>query len=220
MNELLFFGQVFVIVAFLLYFRRLGIEALYTLCAIFSLIANLFVLKQTTLFGLEVTCSDAFAVGCTLGLSFVQQDAGKKAAQKLIKITFGILIFFTILSQIHLLYTPSLHDTSQGSYSQILTSSPRILVASLISYFISQAIDIEIFGWLRERWIQKRIFLPLLVSCLFTQFIDTCIFSFLGLYGMISPLLDIIIFSFMIKAVVAFLMVTASWLYPVKAHEV
>ncbi len=221
MNELNFFCQVFIIIAFLLYFRKQGKEALFTLCTLFSLLANLFVLKQTTLFGLEVTCSDAFAVGSTLGLSFLQQDAGKKSAQKLIWITFAILIFFTLLSQIHLYYSPSLHDTSQSAYQMILTSSPRILIASLISYFISQFIDIEVFGWLRNRWIQKRLFIPLLPSCLFTQLIDTCLFSFLGLYGIISPLLDIIIFSFMIKAIVTVLMVSASWLYPaVPTNEV
>lgn len=220
MNELLFFGQVFVVILFILFLRRKGVDTLMTLCALFSLLANLFVLKQTKLFGLEVTCSDAYAVGCTLALSLIQQDGGKKAAQKAMWLTFGSLVIFALLSQIHLFYVPGPHDTTQSNYYAILQISPRLLIASLISYFISQWIDIEVFGWMRSLWIKKKLFIPLLASALITQLIDTILFSFLGLYGVISPLWDIILFSYIIKALVAFLMVGATFFYKEKTHAV
>ena len=58
MNEALFFVQVIVVMLFALIALRIGKEALTVWVVLQALLANLFVMKQMSFFGFEVTCSD------------------------------------------------------------------------------------------------------------------------------------------------------------------
>jgi len=66
MNEFLFIAQSFLIVGFALGAMKLGSSALVSWVAVQALIANLFVLKQITLFGFNITASDGFASAACL----------------------------------------------------------------------------------------------------------------------------------------------------------
>jgi queuosine precursor transporter len=204
MNEILFFIQIVLIIGFALGALKLGKAALTTWVVVQALIANLFVIKQITLFGFTVTASDAFAIGSLLGLNFLQEYFSKEDAQQASWICFFFMFFFVLVSQLHLLYEPSPYDTTQASFVTILSPSFRLLIASMSVFFIAQQIDIRLFTFL------KRIFpgISFAVRATFTlvvsQFLDTCLFSVAGLYGMVTSILDIIIVSFIIKLVVIF----------------
>ena len=139
MNELLFFTQILLIVSFALAALKLGQSALIAWIAIQALIANLFVLKQITLFGFNVTASDAFAIGSLLGMNFLQEYWGKDEARKATWVCFFFMVFFTLTSQIHLLYLPSSFDATQLSFKVILSQSPRLLMASMGVFFCRAA---------------------------------------------------------------------------------
>ena len=104
--------------------------------------------------------------------------------------------------QIHLLYVPSLLDGTQASFKTIFSSSLRIVISSIAVYYVVQKLDVEIFSFVKRVFGGK--FLParLLCSLLFSQLIDTVLFSFLGLYGLVESLLDIIVMSYLVKCVV------------------
>ena len=203
-NELLFFIQTLLIVGFALGALRLGSAALTAWVAIQALIANLFVLKQITLFGLDVTASDVFAIGSLLGLNFLQEFFSREEARKATWICFFFMIFFTIISQIHLLYHPNVHDFSQGAFTALLTFSPRLLIASMTVFFIVQQIDIRLFAYLKKTRPSMSFALRSGISLVCTQFLDTFLFSFAGLYGIVISVLDIIVVSFLIKLIVIF----------------
>ncbi len=80
MNESLFLLHLVLVAGFSLVSLRMGAFALTTLIALFATFANLFVVKQMTLFGMQVTCSDVFAVGSLLAINLLQEFYGKKAA--------------------------------------------------------------------------------------------------------------------------------------------
>lgn len=206
MNEAIFLFHIACILAFIMAAVRLGKGALVALSCLLSITANLFVVKQTVLFGLNVTCADAYAVGAIFILNLVQEYYGKESANQLIWINFFCMIFFALTSQLHLLYIPSSEDWSQQLFMPLLSVSPRILLASLFSYLITQKIDLEIFSKIRNYLKQKHLFLSLFISVLLSQFVDTCLFSFLGLYGIVSSLYAIIILSMIIKVIVIMLM--------------
>lgn len=170
--------------------------------ALLSIAMNLFVLKQITLFGLSVTSSDALAVGYLLGLNLIQEFFGSKSARQTIWISLFISISFVLLSQIHLAYAPNQYDVTQAHFSSLLTPMPRIIIASLITSLIVQLIDLSFFGFLRKktegRYLTGRITLALILS----QSLDTVLFSFLGLYGIVENTLHIMILSLTIKGVV------------------
>lgn len=202
MNEIIFFAQIFLILGFVFIALKIGKGALVTWVAIQALIANLFVLKQIHLFGLNVTASDAFAIGSLLGLNFLQEHFNRQEAEKATWISFFFLLFFGLVAQLHLLYQPNFYDNSQSAYSTILSLSPRLLFASVSVFFIVQQIDIRLFSWLKKVIPQASFALRTTITLISSQFLDTVLFSFVGLYGIVASVIDIIVISFMIKIIV------------------
>jgi len=203
MNEVVFVLHVIIILVFLCCAVRLGQGVLMIFISLSAVLANLFVLKQITLFGMQVTCSDGFAVGGILGLNLLQDIYGKEAARRCIRASIFAMLFFIAMSQIHLFYIPSAFDQTHSSYVSILGQTPRIVIASLTVYYVVQRIDVFFFGFLKP-YIQN-LGSRLIVSLLVNQALDTILFSFLGLYGLVASLLDIIIVSYGVKcSIIAF----------------
>lgn len=205
MNELLFLIQILFIIGFALGALKLGKEALVAWVAIQALIANFFVLKQITLFGMDVTASDAFVIGSLLGLNFLQEYFSKEEANQATWICFFFMVFFVGVSQLHLLYQPSLHDTTQSAFVTLLSPSPRLLFASLSVFFIVQQMDIYFFAFLKKTLPHISFAYRAAIALVFSQFLDTLLFSFAGLYGVAASLISIIVMSFIVKLIVIFL---------------
>jgi queuosine precursor transporter len=200
MNESLFCIHILTVLIFLGIAVRLGQHALMVFVALSGLFANLFVLKQTVLFGLHVTCSDVFTVGGILGLNLLQELFGRAAAQKAVRISLFALLLFVAMSQIHLLYTPSPFDQMQGAYRSILSNAPRIVGASIGVYYLVQCFDVLFFGFLKG--LIPNLAWRLALSLTVSQAIDTVLFSFFGLYGLVASMLDIILISFAVKCTI------------------
>jgi uncharacterized integral membrane protein (TIGR00697 family) len=202
MNEVIFFLHILLVVILSFGALRIGKEALIAFVALQAVIANLFVVKQIFFFGWNITCSDVFAVGSILSLNLLQEHFGKEIARRAVWICFFSMIFFGLMAQIHLLYTPSPHDTSHPHFSFLLSPTPRLLLASLLSFFLVQQVDVYVFGMLRKkmsrfdwRWRNS-------LSLFFSQFLDTLLFTFLGLWGLVSSLGSILFVSFAVKVLI------------------
>src|SRR5438445_4228981 len=120
MNELIFILHTLIIAAFALGALALGPSALVAFVCIQCMLANLFVVKQITLFGFTATCADAFTVGATIGLNLLQEYFGKEIAKRTIWINFFLLIFYALLSQIHLFYLPIITVTVKHIFLLLL----------------------------------------------------------------------------------------------------
>ena len=73
MNEILFFSHLFIVTLFVLIFLKLGKEAVIASVAIQAILANLFVIKQISWFGFEITCSDVFSIGSIFSLNLLRE---------------------------------------------------------------------------------------------------------------------------------------------------
>lgn len=187
--------------------KRQGKEALFVWIALQSILANFFVLKQITLFGLNATASDMFAVGGLLGLNLIQAYYGKEAAKKAVGISFIAMTFFCILSQAHIYYVPNHFDTSHDAYAQLLTPAPRILIGSLIAFLVVQSFDVFLFDKLKRHF-PKNSFTKISIICLFTsQALDTILFAHLALYGIVNKLWEVILIGYLIKTFTILFMV-------------
>lgn len=206
MNPLYFLAQIGLVLTFTYGALRLGKGALTTAVAFHAIVANLFVLKQINLLGFQITCSDAFAIGSILALNLLREYYGKDAAKKATTICFFFMVFFVAISQIHLRFFPSPYDTAHFAYERILTPSPRLLIASLATFYIVQQLDIRLFGWISTLLPKTRFPTRSSLSLSISQLFDTLLFSFLGLYGMVSHLNHIILISFLIKLGIIFIM--------------
>lgn len=88
MNELFLLIHTLIISIAALIALKLGKHCLIAFIAAQSILANLFVVKQITLFGFNGTASDAFMIGSIFGLHLLQEYYGTKEAQNSVKISF------------------------------------------------------------------------------------------------------------------------------------
>ncbi len=199
MNESIFLLHIFVLISSIFIALKLGRVALSILCTLFFLIANLFVTKQIELFSFTVTATDAYVVGGILSMNLLQEFFGKDEAKKQNIYSATLLTLFAILSQIHLLYAPSIHDQTQGAFQMLLGHSPRICISSLVVFFIAQRLDVELFSLFR-----KKLPFTLSIACsvVISQFVDTFFFSYLALYGIVHSISHIILISYVMKLLV------------------
>lgn len=204
MNEFIFLLQILLITGFTFGALKLGKEALIGWIALLAVMANLFVIKQIVLFGFEVTASDAFAMGSLLGLSFLQEHFGQEEAKKASWICFFFLFFFTLASQVHLLYQPSLHDASQNAFLTLFSPTPRLFIASMAVFFIVQQMDIRFFSLIKSHFPVKSFAFRASLALVFSQALDTILFSYVGLYGIAASMADVIFMSLAIKLFITF----------------
>ncbi len=199
MNELLFLGQVFFTIGSQLMALALGKEALVATIALQGILSNLFIAKQISLFSLDVTACDAFTIGVIFGLNLLQEHFGIKITKKAIFLNFFLAIVYVIFSQLHLCYLPNSFDTMDSHYSAILSLMPRITIASIFVYILSQAFDAYLYAFFKQVIPQRAAFLRSAASMSISQLFDTILFSILGLYGVVEHIIPVIIVSFMIK---------------------
>jgi len=201
-NFILFLIQIVLICSMIIYALKLGKQAIGSFLPLLAVCMNLFVIKQSTLLGLEVTCSEGLAVGYILGFNLMQEFYGKEAARKTIWLTFFCTAAFMVLSQLHLLFVPNSFDNSQSHFVALFKFMPRLVIASLLCFLVVQFFDLTFFAYLKKRfqgkYLTSRIFTSLVVS----QALDTVLFSFLGLYGIVEEIFHVMLFSFLIKVLV------------------
>ncbi len=212
MNEYIFLVHTSIISIVTLGALRFGKEALTVLIVLQTILANLFITKQIVLFGFHVTPTDAFTIGAVTAINFMQEYYGVKATRTVLWMSFSTALFFNVMAQLHLAYIPSIYDTNDAHFQAVLYSSARILAASLTSYVLSQTIEYRLYEILKKKFGVLHMIIRASTSTLIAQLFDTILFSFLGLYGIVQSVVDIIIVSYCIKVVVLVLTFPTIWL--------
>jgi uncharacterized integral membrane protein (TIGR00697 family) len=151
----------------------------------------------------------AAASGKPLCVNLLQEYYGKESAKKCVWLSFCALLFFVAMSLVHLIYQPSPHDVAQASYAHILGTSPRLVAASIFSFIAVQWFDLRLFGYLKAKT-RLPLFIRNCLSLTASQFIDTLLFSYLGLWGHVESLFDVFLISFLIKVTIALVLSASS----------
>lgn len=121
------------------------------------------------------------------------------------------MLLFATGSFIHLLYVPSIGDTAHIAYARILESAPRIVAASIITTLIVQLIDVQFFATLKTKFNQSSFLVRAAVSVTVAQLLDTALFTFFGLYGLVDNPWDVFLVSLVLKLLISIvLLITAS----------
>jgi hypothetical protein len=108
---------------------------------------------------------------------------GKEEARRTVKagLIMQILALIFITITIHLPAAPIFHD--QELFETILNGSFRVILASLISYAISQNLDVFVFNKLKTIHGPKKLWLRNNASTMLSQLLDTTIFIIIAFYG-------------------------------------
>jgi len=204
MNELL--SLIFLIITFLLtYFcyKKYGQVGLYLWMCISIIICNIQAVKIIKIFGLTTGLGNVFYGSIFLTTDILTEQYGFKAAKKGIILSFICIVIFTIVMYATLLFVPSSKDFSQKSLETIFTFVPRITIASLIAYFVSQIIDSKLYALLKKRF--NKLWVSNNLSTMFSQTVDTLIFTFIAYFGILSvnDLWQIIFTTYIVKFIIA-----------------
>lgn len=200
-NELTFLTHSIIIGLFAIFSVKLGRGALTAFMAVCWVLGNLFVIKEATIFNLEVITADAFAVGASLSITLLKQYYGQKAAQNGIWIGFYMALFFMITSIIHLNYIPNAHDTTHPHFVALLSGMPRIIISSFIVASIAQFLNLYLFNWFSKLFGDRLFGLNAFLSLTLSQILDTTLFTLFALSGAVYSIGSIILFSSTVKMI-------------------
>ena len=169
---------------------------------------------------MEQTLGNVLFAVTFLITDILSECEGKKAANKAVFVGIFSSIFFLILSQSWLLYTPSVNDTMMDSVKSVFGNTPRMIISSLLVYAISQFFDVWLYhkwwGFTEKKFGNKRKFLWLRNngSTLISQILNTALFTFLAFVGTYDlPTMISIFFSSYIIYVFTSLLDTPCLLY-------
>ena len=205
MNELILaVSVVFIFGAVLLAYRLFGDTGLYGMTVAVTILSNIEVLILVVAFGMEQTLGNILFAATFLITDILSENSGKKAANRAVFLGVGASAFFALLTYSWMLYVPADSDWAMPAVRTIFSTTPRLVLASMSVYAVSQLLDV----WLYHKWWElterksgdRRKFLWLRNngSTLVSQLVNTVLFNlaaFAGMEGYTPALLTSIILA-------------------------
>lgn len=205
-NELLLILSVFLIYGGVLFcYRLFGKHGLFAFSATATVLANIEVLILVDAFGMEQTLGNVMFASTYLITDILSENESKKDASKAVYIGIFTSIAMLVLTQLWMLFTPAASDFVMPSIKQIFSTTPRLMLASILGYAVSQRFDV----WLYHAWwkltarggdSRRMLWLRNNGSTLVSQLINTILFTtvaFLGRYDT-ATFISIMVSSYVI----------------------
>lgn len=193
----------------LLSYRIFGKTGLFIWVPIAAIVANIQVIQTIHLFGFTATLGNIVYASSFLVTDVLSENYGKQEARKAVWIGFFSLISMTILMNVALYFNPTGEEFSRKTFESIETIfslMPRVVLASLTAYLISQRHDVWAYHFWRKYFSsQKSIWIRNNLSTMVSQFIDSLVFTaiaFIGVYPT-GVLLEILLTTYFLKWIVA-----------------
>ena len=209
-NEVIFFVTVFIYLGLLLLFYKLfGKAGLFAFSIFGTLLGNIAVCKNVDMFGIATTSGNVLYASTFLVTDILSEKYGKNEAKKAVIYSFSVMLLWLLGTQLILLFTPNESDFVNESMKVIFGLVPRITIASLAGYIVSQSIDVFLYHLIWKKTGNSRSFLWLRNngSTLISQAVDTVIFvtiAFAGTYPA-EIFFSILWTTYLFKAIVAIL---------------
>jgi len=220
MNELLWVALLLVNFAIILVmFRFFGRDGLAVWMGVSVIAANIQVVKTIEILGVTATLGNIVYASSFLITDILSENYGKAAARRVVYFGLAAIVGFTVLMNLALFFEPAPDDFAHDSLSVIFGFLPRVAVASLLAYAVSQLHDVwayafwkRRFGGIRQIWIRNNL------STMVSQLIDSLVFATVAFAGVFSPrvFLEIVLTTYLLKVIVAaadtpFVYVAAHW---------
>jgi uncharacterized integral membrane protein (TIGR00697 family) len=171
-------------------------------------IAGVLANKQVALGPLAVEAGIFAFLMLVVTSSAVAELYGRATANRLVAIGFVPLIF-SILLGIFVLALPPSHDMQPerlDAFNTIMGATPRIWIAGIIAYGISQFLNVTIFSALRGGGEGRLIWLRAGIAGILSQIVDTLLFISISFYGEF-PITDLLIGQMLAKVALSALLV-------------
>ncbi|MBA4048639.1 MAG: hypothetical protein C0476_08885 [Sphingomonas sp.] len=139
--------------------------------------------------------------------SAVAELHGRAVANRLVQFGFVPLIFSILLSLVvwWLPASPEMQSTDLQAIQQILGQTWRIWVGGIVSYGISQTLNVTIFSWL-QRGDGGMLWLRAGVASILSQIVDTLLFVTIAFWG-VFPIFELLVGQMIVKIILSALIV-------------
>lgn len=192
--------------AILFSYRFFGKIGLYIWIPIATILANIQVLKMVDLLSIGVTLGNITYASSFLVTDILSENYGKKSARRAVFIGFFSLAATVIVMNLALMFKPNEFDFIQESLKNIFSLLPRIALASLVAYGVSQLHDVWAYSFWKNLfpgssflWLRNN------ASTMASQLIDSILFTCIAFWGLLpqNEFLQILITTYLVKLIVA-----------------
>ncbi|WP_438585705.1 queuosine precursor transporter [Cetobacterium sp.] len=186
-------------------YKCFGKVGLFVWIPISMFIANVEVMILVKLFGLHASLGNIPYASAFLVTDILSEKYGEEDAKKAIWIGFFTNIVVALMINFALMFTPEVDGVETfGNLKSIFGLFPRFMIVGLISYAISQNIDIYLYKKLKDKfpnhlWIRNN------GSTMVSQLIDNILFTtfaFIGVFP-VSVMFEIFLSTYILKWIVA-----------------
>ena len=140
--------------------------------------------------------------------SAVAELHGRATANQLVLWGFVPLLFSLALTLL-VLAVPAADKMDAerlAAFEMMMKATPRIWLAGIIAYGISQMLNVTIFSWLKGREGAKLLWLRSGVASVLSQIVDTLIFITVAFYG-VFPIASLLMGQMLAKVVLSLVLV-------------
>lgn len=166
--------------------KLLGKEGLIGWVGVASVLANLLITKSVVLMGMEATLGNVLFASNFLATDMLTENYGYKEAKKGVLFGVSSVIIFLIISQFALLYVPSSIDIAQDSFITLFSIMPRITLASVCLFALSNFVDIKLYEYLRRKHDGKKMWLRNNVCTILSNGSENFLFYIISFAGVIA----------------------------------
>jgi uncharacterized integral membrane protein (TIGR00697 family) len=181
------------------------LAVLATLFVTCLITANIITVKLISVWGWVVPAGIIAYPLTFLFTDVITELYGRKVASRVVWLGFGASILMVILVVGGGLLKPAAIWEGQAAYESVLGVVPRIVLASMIAYLVSQHHDVFAFSFWRQKTKARFLWLRNNASTMVSQALDTGLFITIAFWGTVpnSVLVNMLVTQYVIKLVIA-----------------
>lgn len=184
MNELLLVISIIGVFSMLLIAKRLfGENGVIGWIGIASIMANILITKSIDLIGFSATLGNVLFASNFLATDILTENYGVESAKKGVKFGIFAVLFFLIVTQTALLFVPNELDIANESMMTLFSLTPRICLASMVLFALSNILDVRLYEYLRIKTNGKYMWFRNNVSTILCNGTENFIFYFIAFGG-------------------------------------
>ena len=154
--------------------------------------------KITSLFGISVSVAIFMAPLAFLITDIVEEVYGRKVTQNFVWAGMATIIIMFLYTALFVILEPHARYSFNEEYKIIFGASLRMMIASVIAFFLAQTHDIWAFNFWKEKTKGRFLWLRNNLSTVVSQFIDSTVFMFIAFYALTPKFTMAFIFSLII----------------------
>lgn len=166
--------------------RVLGKEGLIGWMGIASILANILIIKSVDLLGISATLGNVLFASNFLATDMLIENYGYKEAKKGVRFAIISIVIYLLITQVALIYVPNTDDIAQKSFETLFSLAPRITLASVSLFALSNFIDIKLYEYLRQKTKGKMMWLRNNLCTILTNGGENFIFYLIAFSGVMS----------------------------------